>query len=168
MATCSSDSYLPLLPESEVLPSVVFFAECLLSVTRQRKLCRVPHSVMLCSRQRASFTECWTLGTGRHSAKTSLPSVKHSTKGLSVKGRQRPSQSWRPSVFAESQRLALGKEASSSTMTNSRTTTTSSRTPQVQAALVREASTYEAPRVSRHVPYFGTDGRWFDRKGRGM
>jgi hypothetical protein len=27
------------------------------------------------------FTECWTLGTRRHSAKTSLPSVKHSAKG---------------------------------------------------------------------------------------
>ena len=31
--------------------------------------------------------------------------------------------------------------------------------PQVQAALVRGASTCEAPRVSRRVPYFGTDGR---------
>jgi hypothetical protein len=27
------------------------------------------------------FTECWTLGTGPHSAKTLLPSVKHSAKG---------------------------------------------------------------------------------------
>jgi hypothetical protein len=53
------------------------------------------------------FTECWTLGTGPHSAKISLPSVKHS-----AKGRQRPSQSWRSSVFAESQRLTLGKESS--------------------------------------------------------
>jgi hypothetical protein len=26
------------------------------------------------------FTECWTLGTGTHSAKTRLPSVKHSAK----------------------------------------------------------------------------------------
>jgi hypothetical protein len=26
------------------------------------------------------FTECWTLGTGPHSAKTHLPSVKHSAK----------------------------------------------------------------------------------------
>jgi hypothetical protein len=32
------------------------------------------------------FTECWTLGTGRHSAKTSLPSVKHSAKGALGKG----------------------------------------------------------------------------------
>jgi hypothetical protein len=33
------------LPESEALPSVGIFAECLLSGTRQRRLCRVPHSV---------------------------------------------------------------------------------------------------------------------------
>jgi hypothetical protein len=39
------------------------------------------------------------------------------------------------------------------------TTTTSSRTPQVQAALVRGASTCEAPRVSLSVPYFGTGVR---------
>jgi hypothetical protein len=39
------------LPESEALPSVGFFAECLLSGTRQRRLCREPHSVKLGSRQ---------------------------------------------------------------------------------------------------------------------
>jgi hypothetical protein len=43
------------LPESQALPSVVFFTECLLSGTRQRRLCRVPHSVKLGSRQRASL-----------------------------------------------------------------------------------------------------------------
>jgi hypothetical protein len=32
------------------------------------------------------FTECWTLGTGPHSAKTSLPSVKRSAKGALGKG----------------------------------------------------------------------------------
>jgi hypothetical protein len=32
------------LPESEALPSVGLFAECLLSDTRQRGLCREPHS----------------------------------------------------------------------------------------------------------------------------
>jgi hypothetical protein len=37
------------------LPSVLFFAECLLSGTRQRRLCRVPHSVKLGSRQRALY-----------------------------------------------------------------------------------------------------------------
>jgi hypothetical protein len=68
------------LPESQALPSVVFFAECLLSGTRQRKLCRVPHSAKLGSRQRAplpsaehsaqgvlgkdKFAECQTLGKG--------------------------------------------------------------------------------------------------------
>jgi hypothetical protein len=62
------------------LPSVVFFAECLLSGTRQRRLCRVPHSVKLGARQRAplpsaehsaqgalgkvKFAECQTLGKG--------------------------------------------------------------------------------------------------------
>jgi hypothetical protein len=66
------------LPESEALPSVGFFAECLLSGTRQRKLCRVPHSVTLGTRQRQlcrvlntrhrtalgkdNFAECQTLG----------------------------------------------------------------------------------------------------------
>jgi hypothetical protein len=68
------------LPESQALPSVVFFVECLLSGTRQRRLCRVPHSVKLGSRQRAplpsaehsaqgalgkdKFAECQTLGKG--------------------------------------------------------------------------------------------------------
>jgi hypothetical protein len=91
------------LPESKALPSVAIFVECLLSGTRQRRLCRVPHSAKKAlpsaalGKARLSatriFTECWTLGTGRHSAKTSLPSVKHSAKGVSAKGRQRPSQS---------------------------------------------------------------------------
>jgi hypothetical protein len=35
---------------------------------------------------KSPFTECLTLGTGLHSAKTSLPSVKHSTKGALGKG----------------------------------------------------------------------------------
>jgi hypothetical protein len=52
------------LPESEALPSVVFFAECLLSGTRQRRLCRVPHSVKLGARQRVP-----------------LPSAEHSAHG---------------------------------------------------------------------------------------
>jgi hypothetical protein len=43
------------LPESEALPSVGLFAECLLSGTRQRRLCREPHSVKLGSRQQASL-----------------------------------------------------------------------------------------------------------------
>ena len=83
----------PSLPESQALPSVVFFVECLLSGTRQTRLCRVPHSVKIGSRQRAP-----------------VPSVEHSAqdctwqrqvcrvsntrqRGLSANGRQRPSQS---------------------------------------------------------------------------
>jgi hypothetical protein len=43
------------LLESEALPSVGLFADCLLSGTRQRRLCREPHSVKLGSQQRASL-----------------------------------------------------------------------------------------------------------------
>jgi hypothetical protein len=39
----------------EALPSVGLFAECLLSGTRQRRLCREPHSIKLGSRQRVSL-----------------------------------------------------------------------------------------------------------------
>jgi hypothetical protein len=83
----------PSLPESQALPSVVFFTECFLSGTQQISLCRVPHSVKIGSRQRAP-----------------VPSVEHSAqdctrqrqvcrvsntrqRGLSAKGRQRSSQS---------------------------------------------------------------------------
>jgi hypothetical protein len=68
------------LPESQALPSAGGFAEYFLSDTRQRKLCRVPHSVNLGSRQRDplpsaeylaqhalgkyKFTEGQTLGKG--------------------------------------------------------------------------------------------------------
>jgi hypothetical protein len=68
------------------------FAEC-------RPLCRVPfvgHSAKqalpraVLGKVRLSatslFTECWTLGTGPHSAKTRLPSVKHSAKVALGKG----------------------------------------------------------------------------------
>jgi hypothetical protein len=43
------------LPESEASPSVSLFAECLLSDTRQSRLCREPYSAKLGSRQRASL-----------------------------------------------------------------------------------------------------------------
>jgi hypothetical protein len=81
------------LPESEALPSVVFFAECLLSGTRQRRLCRVPHSVKLGARQKAS------LPSAEHSAQDGTRQrmvcrVSNTRqRGLSVKGRQWPSQS---------------------------------------------------------------------------
>jgi hypothetical protein len=68
------------------------FAEC-------RPLCRVPfvgHSAKKALPRAALgkvrlsatslFTECWTLGTGPHSAKTRLPSVKHSAKVALGKG----------------------------------------------------------------------------------
>jgi hypothetical protein len=68
------------------------FAECWI-------LCRVPfvgHSAKKALPRAAlgkvrlsaksPFTECWTLGTRQHSAKTSLPSVKHSAKGALAKG----------------------------------------------------------------------------------
>jgi hypothetical protein len=68
------------------------FAECC-------NLCRVPfvgHSAKKAlpsatlGKARLSatrlFTECRTLGIGRHSAQTGLPSVKHSTKGALGKG----------------------------------------------------------------------------------
>jgi hypothetical protein len=47
------------------------------------------------------FTECGTLGTPQHSAKTALPRVRHSTKRALGKGPLAAVYSWRPSVFAE-------------------------------------------------------------------
>jgi hypothetical protein len=79
------------LPESKALPSVAIFAECFLSGTRQRRLCRVPHSVKLDSRQRGS------LPSARHSAQDDTRQrlvcrVSNTRqRGLSAKGRQRPS-----------------------------------------------------------------------------
>jgi hypothetical protein len=58
--------------EFDVTTGIRDFAEC-------RTLCRVP-SVM------SWFTECRTLGTGELSAKTCLPSVKHSAKMTLGKG----------------------------------------------------------------------------------
>jgi hypothetical protein len=46
------------LPESQALPSAVRFAECLLSGTRQIRLCRVPHSVKYRNSAKSPFTEC--------------------------------------------------------------------------------------------------------------
>jgi hypothetical protein len=71
---------------------IVGFAECCI-------ICRVPfvgHSAKKALPSAAlgkvrisaknPFTECSTLGTGQHSAKTSLPSVHHSAKGALGKG----------------------------------------------------------------------------------
>jgi hypothetical protein len=78
--------------KSSLTTGIRGFAEC-------RPLCRVPfvgHSAKKAlpsaalGKVRLSatslFTECWTLGTGRHSAKTRLPSVKHSAKEALGKG----------------------------------------------------------------------------------
>jgi hypothetical protein len=106
MNDCSS------LPESEALPSVGLFAECLLSGTRQRRLCREPPSVKLGSRQRASLPSAGHSAQD-HTRQRHVCRVSNTRRrGLSAKSRQWPSQSWRPSVFAESQWLALGKESS--------------------------------------------------------
>jgi hypothetical protein len=78
--------------KSSLTTGIRGFAEC-------RPLCRVPfvgHSAKKAlpsaalGKVRLSatslFTECWTLGTGRHSAKTRLSSVKHSAKEALGKG----------------------------------------------------------------------------------
>jgi hypothetical protein len=79
------------LPESKALPSVVIFTEYFLSGTRQRRLLRVPHSVKLDSRQTGS------LPSAGHSAQDDTRQrlvcrVSNTRqRGLSAKGRQRPS-----------------------------------------------------------------------------
>jgi hypothetical protein len=75
----------PSLPEFGSLPSAGGFAECFLSGTRQSRLCRGPHSAVLRS-VKILFTECRALGTAKHSAKTVLPSVKHSANMALGKG----------------------------------------------------------------------------------
>jgi hypothetical protein len=80
------------VPQGPVTTGIQGFAECCI-------LCRVPFVGHLAKKALPSaalgearlsatrlFTECWTLGTGRHSAKTSLSSVKHSAKGALGKG----------------------------------------------------------------------------------
>jgi hypothetical protein len=81
------------LPESKALPSVAIFAECLLSGTRQRRLCRVPHSVKLNSRQRGSLPSAGHSAQvdTRHRLVCRVSNTRQ--RGLSAKGRQRPSQS---------------------------------------------------------------------------
>jgi hypothetical protein len=44
------DEYTWTLPESGLLPSARRFAECFLSGTRQKNICRVSHSAKSCSR----------------------------------------------------------------------------------------------------------------------
>jgi hypothetical protein len=83
--------------KSSVLNSNLHFVDT--GPHRNPRLCRVPfvgHSAKKAlpraalGKARLSatslFTECWTLDTGPHSAKTSLPSVKHSAKVALGKG----------------------------------------------------------------------------------
>jgi hypothetical protein len=99
------------LPESGSLPSARRFAECFLLGTRQRSLCRVPHSAkkplpsaalgkVLLSVMTA-FAESRTLGTGIHS-----------TKGGSRQRVVRRRLKLTVVTFAKSRVLALGKEYS--------------------------------------------------------
>jgi hypothetical protein len=57
---------------------------CRVSASLPSAFCRALGKVRLSAM--SLFTECWTLGTGPHSAKTRLPSVKHSAKGALGKG----------------------------------------------------------------------------------
>jgi hypothetical protein len=91
--TRERDGHCLALPESEALPSVEIFAECLLSGTRQRRLCRVLHSVKPDARQRGSLPS-----TGHSAQKDTrqrlicrVSNTRH--RRLSAKGRQRPFQS---------------------------------------------------------------------------
>jgi hypothetical protein len=65
-STVARGTSLTALPEFGSLPSAGGFAECFLSGTRQRRLCRVPRSVNLGSRQR------YPLPSAEHSAQDAL------------------------------------------------------------------------------------------------
>jgi hypothetical protein len=58
------------------------------------------------------FTESKTLGTGKHSVKTSLPSAKHSANGNARQRAVNCRLKLTVVIFAESRVLALDKEAS--------------------------------------------------------
>jgi hypothetical protein len=94
---------------SRITTGIRAFAEC-------RRLCRVlfighsakktlPSAALgkVLRSVKSLFTECRTLGTAKHSAKTALPSVKHSANMALGKGPLAAVYSWRPSVFAECQ-----------------------------------------------------------------
>jgi hypothetical protein len=75
------------LLESEALPSVGLLpsAFCLVGHSAKRALLKAALGKVRLS-VTSLFTECRTLGTGPHSAKRCLPSVKHSTKKVLGKG----------------------------------------------------------------------------------
>jgi hypothetical protein len=97
-----------LIPFDPLTTGIRAFAECFLLGTRQRRLCRAPHSAKktlpsaalgkVPRSVKSLFTECRTLGTTKHSAKMALG-----------KGPLAAVYSWRPSVFAEGRKPALGK-----------------------------------------------------------
>jgi hypothetical protein len=70
------------------------FAEC-------QPLCRVPHLVKLGSRQRASLSSAGHSALGATRQRHVCRVLNTRQRRRSAKGRQWPSQSWRPSVFAE-------------------------------------------------------------------
>jgi hypothetical protein len=99
----------------DVTTGIRDFAEC-------RRLCRVlyighsakktlPSAALgkVLRSVKSLFTECRTLGTAKHSAKTALPRVKHSAKMALGKGPLATVYSWRSLVFAEGRKPALGK-----------------------------------------------------------
>jgi hypothetical protein len=67
------------LSETRSLPSVQRFVDCIISGTRQRKLCRVLLSAKNDSRQRPPFAECKPLSIKRRLAKDHLSSVRLSS-----------------------------------------------------------------------------------------
>jgi hypothetical protein len=93
------------------------FAEC-------RRLCRVlfighsakpslPRAALgkLLRSVNSLFTDCRTLGTAKHSAKTALPSVKHSANMALGKGPLAPSTTDGRQSLPSVKYLALGKES---------------------------------------------------------
>jgi hypothetical protein len=89
---------------------------------RNPGLCRVPASLPSAALGKVlrsvtrQFTECRTLGTAKHSAKSTLPRGKHSAKTALGKGPLAAVCSWRPLVFAEGRKQTLGKADSLSSV----------------------------------------------------
>jgi hypothetical protein len=96
--------------ECRRLCRVLFIGHSAKKTLPSTALGKVPHSV------KSLFTECRTLGTTKHPAKTSLPSGKHSAKTALGKGPLAAVYSWRSSVFAEGRKQALVKADSLSSV----------------------------------------------------
>jgi hypothetical protein len=102
---------------SDNTTGIQLFAEC-------RRLCRVlfighsakpslPSAALgkVLRSVNSLFTECRTLGTSKHSAKTALPSVKHSANMALGKGPLAPSTTDGRQSLPSVKYLALGKES---------------------------------------------------------